>query len=345
MWTKMTKTGMITLATALALAGCKDSKKLADAGSESLSTATKSVQKVDLSGTPLERLEKAMAYAKASKGEGVPSMWKMSDEDTDIYIFGTFHLLPEGVNWRTSKFDAVLEDMNALYVEADIESPEALQKLQMGLGQASLNTDGTPLSEAMGDDYGKIAPAFTSLGVPEASVEPMLAQMEGVMPWAVGLSLTQMQLQSFGYNMETGVEKTLLSKAKADGITVGYLEEGIAQIKALSGNPKADQIESLKLQLATFDSTKDQLETLMGEWADGDENGIGVLMANPDVGVSKVGYNLLLKDRNTAWIPKIEAILDDPGTKLVAVGAGHLAGPDSVITMLESKGHKVEVIQ
>ena len=38
---------------------------------------------------------------------------------------------------------------------------------------------------------------------------------------------------------------------------------------------------------------------------------------------------------------EIEAMLDEPGTVLIAVGAGHLAGPDSVITLLEAEGHEV----
>ncbi len=345
MWTNFTKTGMITLAAALALAGCKDSQKIADAGTDSVSQAVEAVDRIDLSGTPLERFEKAMAYAKKSRGEGVPSMWKMSDEDTDIYIFGTFHLLPDGVDWRTEKFNSVVGEMNGLYVETDIENPEAMQKLQMGLAQASVNSDGVPLSEAMGEDYDKIGPAFVSLGLPQESVDPMMAQMEGVMPWAVSQTLALMQLQSYGFNMDAGVEKTLLAAAKTNDVPVGFMEDGTAQVKAISGSPKSDQIAGLKLQLDTFNTTKDQLELAMGEWADGDEKGLGILIANPDVGVSETGYNLMLKERNTAWIPKIEAILDEPGTKLVAVGAAHLAGPDSVITMLKANGYKVEVVQ
>ena len=34
-----------------------------------------------------------------------------------------------------------------------------------------------------------------------------------------------------------------------------------------------------------------------------------------------------------------------PGTTLVAVGAGHLSGDDSVIAMLEKGGYKVKRVQ
>jgi len=49
-----------------------------------------------------------------------------------------------------------------------------------------------------------------------------------------------------------------------------------------------------------------------------------------------------LKSRNEIWVGKIEAMLEEPGTRLIAVGAGHLAGEDSVIEMLEAKGYEVE---
>jgi len=290
-------------------------------------------------------MEKGTELAKNSKGEGVPSMWKLSDEDTDVYIFGTFHLLPDGVDWRTEKFDAVVGEMNALYVEADVESPEAMQQLQTAAMQASMFTDGKTLSAAMGDDIVRVGDAFMSLGVPEESVGPMLQQMDVVKPWAIGLNLVQMQIGSFGYNVESGVEKVLLGDAAAREIPVKYLETGAVQIAAISGGSDDEQAKSLKLQLDTMDTSKEQLELLLNEWTDGDEIGLGYLMANPSMNVTEDAYNRMFLDRNTAWIPKIEAILDDPGTKLVAVGAGHMAGPDSVITLLEANGHKVEVVQ
>jgi len=54
---------------------------------------------------------------------------------------------------------------------------------------------------------------------------------------------------------------------------------------------------------------------------------------------------LMLDNRNNAWLPQIEAMLKEPKTHLVTVGAAHLAGPTSVIHLLCAKGWKVERIQ
>jgi uncharacterized protein YbaP (TraB family) len=49
--------------------------------------------------------------------------------------------------------------------------------------------------------------------------------------------------------------------------------------------------------------------------------------------------------RNQTWAGKIIAMLQQPGTIFIAVGAGHLAGPDSVQAQLQSRGITVEQVR
>lgn len=46
--------------------------------------------------------------------------------------------------------------------------------------------------------------------------------------------------------------------------------------------------------------------------------------------------------RNIRWAEKVEEILRGSGVHQMAVGAGHLAGPDSVQVQLEKLGIKVD---
>jgi len=53
----------------------------------------------------------------------------------------------------------------------------------------------------------------------------------------------------------------------------------------------------------------------------------------------------LLKRRNLNWARWIQRRMAAPGSVFVAVGAGHLAGPDSVVSMLQRDGYRVRRIQ
>ena len=51
----------------------------------------------------------------------------------------------------------------------------------------------------------------------------------------------------------------------------------------------------------------------------------------------------MLVRRNTNWADQIQTELEGSGTVFIAVGAGHLAGDDSVQNILERRGVEVEV--
>jgi len=146
-------------------------------------------------------------------------------------------------------------------------------------------------------------------------------------------------------------EKEIVSEAlKEQGIPIDAvngmkpwmvgLQLGIIQImKSIE-----EQIQSLMATISTLEIGNNYLETLIAEWAEGDVEGIGVMMSNPAMYGSKSAYDTLLTKRNENWILPLKALLNEPGVKFVAVGAGHLAGPDSVVKMLNREGLKVATI-
>src|SRR3546814_8969789 len=86
---------------------------------------------------------------------------------------------------------------------------------------------------------------------------------------------------------------------------------------------------------------KEQFQQLIAAWARGDVTALeeladDELKANPNV------RKVLLTSRNARWADWIAKRMDTPGTVFVAVGAGHLAGDDSVQHMLGLKKLDVE---
>ncbi len=54
--------------------------------------------------------------------------------------------------------------------------------------------------------------------------------------------------------------------------------------------------------------------------------------------------NRVLDARNRNWIPKIEGYLRSGRICFVVVGAGHLGGPNGLLTLLKARGYRIEQI-
>jgi uncharacterized protein YbaP (TraB family) len=55
-----------------------------------------------------------------------PALWKVADADTTIYLFGTIHMLPEGLEWQTPAFRQAMSASEALVTEAVIGDDPAV---------------------------------------------------------------------------------------------------------------------------------------------------------------------------------------------------------------------------
>ena len=284
-------------------------------------------------------MQGAMTDAKATSGTGAPAMWTFSDEDTTVYLYGTVHLLKPEVTWRSPSLEDALSKADTLVLEADVSSPESqagMQKLVMEYGVFSDGQTLTGLLEE--DDEALVSAALEAKNIPLQAVDTMK-------PWMVGLQLGMMQIMEAGYDPQSGVETILIADAAKGNKKLAYLETAETQIKTLGGAPIDEQIQGLMATLSTMELGEEYLDTLVAEWADGDVKGIGAMMANPAAFGTQAAYDALLTTRNRNWVPLIKALLEEPGTKLVAVGAGHLAGPDSVVKMLKDEGIKVKAVK
>jgi uncharacterized protein YbaP (TraB family) len=83
---------------------------------------------------------------------------------------------------------------------------------------------------------------------------------------------------------------------------------------------------------------------MLNAWTRGDVKAIAKSF-NSDLSDAIELRDALLTRRNANWANWVKGRLDQPGTVLVAVGAGHLAGDQSVQTMLQRRGLKVTRVQ
>ncbi|MEM8616515.1 MAG: TraB/GumN family protein [Pseudomonadota bacterium] len=323
----------------LALAACGSPSSDAGAPTETDTAQTETNTQTAIYRTEEElrtEFEAVLAQAKATSGPGSPAMWRLADEDTTIHILGTVHLLRPELEWRSEAYEAAFEAADTIVFEVDMKSEAAQQKIMTDFMARGMFQDGQTLRGVIPDAQEPvIEAALDSVGVP-------LDAMNTFEPWMTAVNLSVMKLQADGYAVDSGVEEVITREAVAAGKSFGYLEEISDQADAFDLLPMQDQLVYLYETAILLDESSDMLDQLVDEWADGDVAGIASMVANPDgFGFNDAAYQSLIVKRNQNWIPVIEEMLEQPGTVLIAAGAGHFAGPDSVITMLRDKGYEV----
>lgn len=271
--------------------------------------------------------------------EAEPAIWRISDTDSEIYIFGTFHLLPPELKWETDTMSDIIASIDALYLEAEVHSPESQARVQALAGQLAMNAPGVTLSSMLDDETNaRLAEIAPTLGMAPAMLEPFR-------PWYAQLALAVVQMQRLGFDPQMGVEMSLLRALESREIDHGYFETAEQQIRFLSDMPDALQAEAMSEGLRQMEAMPAMLDGMVRAWALGDMPALDTMINETMRDESPEVYDVLIVRRNRNWIPQIEAVLAGEGVVLIAVGAAHLPGENGVIALLDEAGIEAERVQ
>jgi uncharacterized protein YbaP (TraB family) len=266
-----------------------------------------------------------------------PALWKLADADTTIYLFGTIHVLPPGLKWRDKVIDAAMGQAQSLTLEAVLDQdPAAVATVITTLGKGK---DLPPLADRVAPEKRTMLAALVARsGLPV----PLL---DGLKTWAAGVVLTGAALDQIGLKVgATGVEPQVSALFRAAGKPVDGLETAAGQLSYFDALPEASQRTFLEATLEDPKEARADFDRMVKSWIAGDVRGIEKSFADePDFTPELRG--LLIRKRDELWAAALAERMKRPGTVFLAVGAGHLAGPDSVQTMLAQKGFKVTRVQ
>ncbi|MEK6637421.1 MAG: TraB/GumN family protein [Pseudomonadota bacterium] len=255
-----------------------------------------------------------------------PALWVIKDADTSIYLFGTVHVLKDNIKWFDGGVKAAYDASQEVVLEADISDPASQQGAMMRL---AIDPDGPTLSEKLGTDNAAYQSVLSGLGIPSAAFDKLE-------PWAATLTLPLVSFMKSGIKLDSGVEMTLLATMKADGKKLMTLETVEEQMGYLDALPEAIQIAFLKSTVADFPKAGPLTDEVMAVWAKGNPEALDMLL-NKSMAATPQVEKVLLNDRNARWAEWVEKRMAKPGTVFMAVGAGHLAGKNSVQEKLKAK--------
>lgn len=286
----------------------------------------------------------ATAYAQAAPAPAAaaatrdadPAIWVIKDADTTIYLFGTVHVLKPGLSWFDEAVKTAFDKSDTVVLEMLEPDAATMQGLIMktALAPASDPALTAKLPEASRAPY---AAALTDLGMPAAALD----RFE---PWFAAMTLSIAPLQKLGYDPQSGAERTITDAAKAAKKELVGLETAEQQLGYFDTMPADLQVKYLVSTVNEYKNVGPLLDKMVAQWGAGDPAGLGATMNEEMRKTPEIG-KLLLADRNARWADWITARMAKPGTVFIAVGAGHLAGPDSVQAYLARHNLKAERIQ
>ena len=284
--------------------------------------------------TPAADIDVITAQAIESRGDGKAALWTGADADTQLFIFGTLHNLHKDAKWMTPTLEKAFSASDTIIFETDLTS----QTARKTMAQFRTRNGELPAEDSLyqhmdtGDAY-RLKSLLKNMGEEPDSFSHL-------QPWLATLRISQLQMERAGFGIS--VDSVLEQKARSAEKTISYLENVSDQMQLFDDASFRLQINTLNQITQNLDRSFQHLDLIASEWLDGDVHGLGLLVANPDFGYDADGYAAILVARNQKWSAKIESLMDQPGTHLIAVGAAHLAGPDSLIQFLETKNIEME---
>jgi len=229
-----------------------------------------------------------------------PAMFVVRDQDTTIYIFGTFHTLDGQSDWFRGNLRTAFEGSQELVLETLLpESPPA-------------------------------APVPTSAGYSVAPSASFLATTR------VAFSAGHLR----GMSIANGADTVLRHIAEAEGKDVEGLETLDLQLRMFRHMPAAAPVTATVAVGSSGSVAPDPsaaMTAMQSAWERGDQD-VFVRLLDQMRQKSPEAYRMMFTERNARWADWIAARMRSPGTVFVAVGAGHLVGKDSVLVRLAERG-------
>jgi hypothetical protein len=239
-----------------------------------------------------------------------PAMFVVHDADTTVYIFGTFHALDGHAQWFGERVKDAFEQSNELVLETLV--PEAPN------------------------------PAM----VPSPAFRP-----PSMTPSASFLATTRMAIRAGkaqGMQVDNGADMVLRRTAESNGKQVEGLETLQSQLDMFAHMPSSPAAtpaiapatqpgQRSLVNPAPMESLSKAMAEMQSAWKRGDQS-VFVRMLGQLESSSPDTYRMLFTERNARWADWIRARMQTPGTVFVAVGAGHLAGKDSLLVRLAERG-------
>ena len=261
-------------------------------------------------------------------------LWKVEGNNGSVaYLLGSLHVLtPESYPLNPAITQA-FANSKTLVEEVDLNEASDPTVMMAALAKAML-TDGKTLDQIVSPAiYAEVKRRAEQSGLPMMALQRMK-------PWLVAITLMAPTLQAAGFKPELGIDQHFFDLAKTSGMKRQALETLNYQLDRFDQLSPKLQEDLLKTTMDDLDNEVAGVKEMAQAWTVGNVTAmekmtLAALKESPEL------YARLLAERNSNWIPHVEACVKEKSGCFIVVGAAHLVGPDGLPTLLAKKGYKV----
>jgi hypothetical protein len=263
-----------------------------------------------------------------------PALWVAHSTTATVYFFGTVHLLKHDTPWRSHRLDQALAQSQGLWLElSDPFDTAAAVPFFKQYGMDPQHPLSTKLSA---DERTRFDVIVRKEGMGSA------AAFESFRPWMAAVVISVKHIASQGYTASSGVEKALSDEMTTAGKPIHGLETIEQQLRFFATLPPDTERQMLDEAMDDVEADSGKTDAIVTAWMAGDVATLAELIDQDIAANEPDAYQALVVNRNIAWAKHIEQLLKGSDVSFIAVGAGHLAGPDSVQAQLAKRGIKVQ---
>ncbi len=262
------------------------------------------------------------------------SVWKLEADNVNFYLAGSCHVLRKSDYPLPEEFESAYDAADQVIFETDIEALMS-QDVQLLLLSKGVYTGGDTLEKKLSKT------AYESLVKFCRDRSMSISLFQNFKPWMVTMTLLTFELEKNGITAADGLDMYFSNKAKRDGKQTGGLEDVYKHVELVSSLEEEFDESIVESFIREVEELQVVMEGLIKSWRAGDEAGIDKYLSETMCKEFPRLYKKLIVDRNRAWIPRLESLMDSGKRTLVVVGVGHLVGEESVVSLLKSRGYKV----
>ena len=274
----------------------------------------------------------ALQATEIQSGSPSSCLWKVQSGQNTIYLLGSIHLLKkENYPLHQNIYRAFDQASNVVF-EVDLHEMSSPQ-VQLEAVAKGMYTNGKSLKDALSpESYERVKTHLKNHGMG-------IGLFSLMKPWMMATTITTLELQKLGFQIDQGVDTHLFQKAQAAGKTIVGLETVSYQLSLFDGlSPKTQELFLLQT-LEELSILEKETQQIVESWSQGRTDGLEVMLKSmrqfPEV------HKALITTRNNNWMPQIESYLLEEDTSLIVVGTMHLLGDEGLLSMLQDKGYRI----